>query len=362
MGGVQVTYLRYEAAGDMHVGRTVCGLPNDKPKFAILPPFFERRDDFLRLAIATCYPTLPDSAVYIGEFALASVVFHADYLRATLPPRHPLFSTRLFCEKDMLHTLQQQVTCRLAKDDDLIRPSGIPPHISLVSSMSTIASDIKAIIPAVSSVIPKVVNGVAQVLEDRAIESGSITRSGLEQIMTTCLNKAVVRELLQRLQSADNVEANSDCTTSSSRTQYSTFTWGERLHPVPEDYALPNGGMLQAWQHWCLGDTAKQIAPLRQLKSHDFPTINARKRLCDFRHIMLHIEKTVRDRGAWIKRPSAEDANNMYRAAQVHLAITADRPGQIKWRTACNLLRQSERSSREQSGRAQGTACPSFLP
>ncbi|ETK78214.1 hypothetical protein F441_15982 [Phytophthora nicotianae CJ01A1] len=37
VGGVQNTYLRYEAAGDMHVGRTVSGLPPDSHEFAILP-------------------------------------------------------------------------------------------------------------------------------------------------------------------------------------------------------------------------------------------------------------------------------------------------------------------------------------
>ena len=41
--GVQGTYLRSEAAGDMYVGRTVSGLPSDKPEFAILPPNFEGR-------------------------------------------------------------------------------------------------------------------------------------------------------------------------------------------------------------------------------------------------------------------------------------------------------------------------------
>jgi hypothetical protein len=37
--GVQNTYIRYEAAGDMTVGRFVAGLPFESPSFAILPPF-----------------------------------------------------------------------------------------------------------------------------------------------------------------------------------------------------------------------------------------------------------------------------------------------------------------------------------
>jgi hypothetical protein len=40
LGGVQDRYMRYEKAGDMHIGRTVCGLPTDSADFAILPPYF----------------------------------------------------------------------------------------------------------------------------------------------------------------------------------------------------------------------------------------------------------------------------------------------------------------------------------
>ncbi|OWZ00634.1 hypothetical protein PHMEG_00028132 [Phytophthora megakarya] len=35
LGGVQNTYLRYEAAGDMHVGRTIAGLPTESSQFSL---------------------------------------------------------------------------------------------------------------------------------------------------------------------------------------------------------------------------------------------------------------------------------------------------------------------------------------
>ena len=41
MGGVQDTYLRYEAAGDQYVGRVVSELPISSPKFAALPQRFD---------------------------------------------------------------------------------------------------------------------------------------------------------------------------------------------------------------------------------------------------------------------------------------------------------------------------------
>lgn len=55
LGGVQNTY-RYEGAGDMYVGRTVCGLPSNKQLFAILPPHFEEKDDVIVQAINAMFP------------------------------------------------------------------------------------------------------------------------------------------------------------------------------------------------------------------------------------------------------------------------------------------------------------------
>ncbi|KAF1777456.1 hypothetical protein GQ600_17088 [Phytophthora cactorum] len=43
--GVQVTSIRYEAAGDRIVGRYVAGLPFEETGFAVLPPFFPDIDD-----------------------------------------------------------------------------------------------------------------------------------------------------------------------------------------------------------------------------------------------------------------------------------------------------------------------------
>ncbi len=51
MGGVQDTYLRYESAGDMYVGRTVSGLPSDDVNFAILPPHFSSHSQLVDQAL-----------------------------------------------------------------------------------------------------------------------------------------------------------------------------------------------------------------------------------------------------------------------------------------------------------------------
>lgn len=113
LGGVQDTYLRYESAGDMFVGRTVSGLPTTQATFAILPPHFKERNGLVDDMIRDCFPNLPSSANKVAEFVLASVVYHHPFLERTLPPNHRLFHCPLFRDRSVLNSLKDLVECRL---------------------------------------------------------------------------------------------------------------------------------------------------------------------------------------------------------------------------------------------------------
>jgi hypothetical protein len=340
MGGVQDTYLRYESAGDMHVGRTVCGLPTNSTDFAILPPFFIERGVLLESSITACFPGLPQNARRIGEFTLASVVYHTPYLKNTLPKRHPVFTTRLFCEPNLLAQLSRLVVCRMSRPDDPIQPTGVPPHISLLNQMMNMTEEMKAIIPAVDRIVPRVVNGVETVLEERAIGAGTVTRDGLEVLLKKSLQDTGIFEIV------DHLRERSTPTTSveSIRTpepQYTVHLWNGKFHQVPIDYDLPNCGVLQAWQHWCLGDSQRKIAPLRRLKPYDIYNDNTRKRLSDFRLVMKHIEESVNWPTESSQIPTLEEVNDTFHLASLNWRLDTQRLTQIKWRTAANILRKS---------------------
>jgi hypothetical protein len=96
LGGVQDTYLRYEAAGDMYVGRTVCGLPLDRAEFATLPPMFcGNYENDLNIALKTCAPALTINMKLIMKFGIASVVYHKTFLVDTLPCQQIINFSRL---------------------------------------------------------------------------------------------------------------------------------------------------------------------------------------------------------------------------------------------------------------------------
>ncbi|EGZ26485.1 hypothetical protein PHYSODRAFT_484717 [Phytophthora sojae] len=89
--GVQDKYVRFEAAGDMVVGRYVAGLPFDSPKFAALPPFFDVQSDQeadrlelrqrIDVAMKAVFPGVPASLRMICQFGLASMLFHKSFLQ-----------------------------------------------------------------------------------------------------------------------------------------------------------------------------------------------------------------------------------------------------------------------------------------
>ena len=86
-------YMRYEAAGDQFVGRTVSGLPPVDADFAILPPFFGARThaDMAKAdnGINSCFINLPAPLRRVAAFCLASVVYHHDWLVHGQSPAHP---------------------------------------------------------------------------------------------------------------------------------------------------------------------------------------------------------------------------------------------------------------------------------
>lgn len=80
LGNVQNTYLRYEGAGDMHVGRTAAGLSPNSALFGILPPRFRARDAIVSEGMRIAFGKIPKQLTYIAEFALASLVHHAAFI------------------------------------------------------------------------------------------------------------------------------------------------------------------------------------------------------------------------------------------------------------------------------------------
>ena len=186
--GVQDTYLRYQAAGDQHVGRTVSGLPGDQPEFAILPPMFTEDNEYIDEVIQICFRGMPKELFGIARFALASIVKHYEFLKSTLSKGHRLFTSPLFVDPQIIPHLLTMVECRLNRPTDRIKATGVPPHVSLMLMISSETNIMYEIIPKIEKIAPDAVAGIVQELEERAIGAGTVTRIKLRICFKASLN------------------------------------------------------------------------------------------------------------------------------------------------------------------------------
>ncbi|OWZ00907.1 hypothetical protein PHMEG_00027803 [Phytophthora megakarya] len=141
MGGVQDRYHRHDAAGDMFVGRTVSGHPVLQPEFAILPPHFTTSDEEVQRAKEIYFPGLPQIVGFVAKFALASLIYHIDFLRQKLSNDHPLFQSPLFTDAELIPQLRSRVQCD--SNNGEMQPTGVPPHVKILSELLSVRSEVK---------------------------------------------------------------------------------------------------------------------------------------------------------------------------------------------------------------------------
>eukprot|EP00644_Phytophthora_capsici_P006645 jgi/Phyca11/118431/e_gw1.36.382.1 len=237
----------------MHVGRTVSGLPPGSHKFAVLPPHFGKRDEFIESGIACVFPGLPSQLAYVGEFCLASLVYHAEYLKTNLDPKHPLLETTLFQHPTLITELSAKV-CDIDTSDRL-QATGVPPHVAILREIKSLLN-------------------VA--LEQRAIGAGVVTFDGLDTALKRCLDGAG--------------HPNNPMSTP-------TFFWNGKFRRVPPDFELPDCSVAMLWVLWQCGNASKKTPPLRMLDGRDMPNRNLQKRLSDARYLMRMVEDEAKRTG-----------------------------------------------------------------
>jgi hypothetical protein len=125
LAGVMDRYIKYERAGDFFVGRVVTGLPLNTPDFQILPPRFSKSlsNEVLNDILMKSFPILEKFRNLYGvcRMVLASVIYHREFLKSTMPCNHAIFHSLIFSDVSTYDILAQSVTM----DSDGQLPTGI---------------------------------------------------------------------------------------------------------------------------------------------------------------------------------------------------------------------------------------------
>ena len=317
--GVQDTYIRYESAGDMYVGRTVSGLPIDSPEFASLPPHFKQgtESQLIKRALGMVFPNMPFHLTAIGEFAMASLVYHHEYLVKNLPPTHPLMNSVLFRTSHLYDELSPFVVCVEKETDAPIRATGIPAHVTILSQLKEMTLSWQENVRAQNENVQKIVEGVTKVLEEKAVGLGTVTYAGLSDAIKKCVEEGGI---MRGVEAIENPHAPQPEITNAPQTT-ALYTWGGKLHLFPESFQFPTGSVLEAWQYWCVGDESRGYPPLKKMAPDDLATKNLRKRLCDYKFLMNKIEVRASELGLSIVSPTEQQALEIYNSCSNAILI-----------------------------------------
>ena len=135
-----------------------------------------------------------------GEFTIASLVYNHQYLADTLPRNHPLLSTYLFRNEDLYNELKVFVRCELPNSGNALTATGVPPHVSILLQMKEMCDSLKKNIQIQNENVEKIINGVMEKLEEKAVGLGTVTQSGLTEALMKCLEDAGVMRIVRNIE------------------------------------------------------------------------------------------------------------------------------------------------------------------
>ena len=254
--------MRYERAGDQHVGRIASGLPTEQPDFAILPPMFHTTDQESRervnAIVKLVFPYVSTSQTRaVVEVGLASVIYHEQFLREVMPRNHPLFRTTLFLHSGFVQTLRQHVTI----ESHGRTATGIPPHVCLLKQMKVLPGEVTQ---AVTTIIRQEFQAERVFRSQSGPASSPCLQCSLSEEMGAAIvqsNKELVqknKELLEAIPALLQMAGNGTMESRGSRSGVQTTTTGAESRGSPSavsQYARVSSGNLNDGQ---VGDRTTQ--------------------------------------------------------------------------------------------------------
>lgn len=338
--GMDKKYVRHEGAADQYIGRILAMLDIGSPDFAVLFPHFDNIDDDVLLAVRDCFHGAANTLIGVLIPCFASLVFHAPRFRETLPKQHAIFSTRVFAQG---YAQQFAHRVSLKWDNDIITPTGIPPQVSILCEVK----QLKETVQNLNSTLPlKLQDIIHAELEQRAVDSRSVTRTVIEQIVGDA-----VAQLRAFQQQPDGVVSRS-VASPAPVVPFQMWMVNGRLRRAPEAFdfntAVPAETLFQLY---CLGNQETRIGPYRNFESGDFTTSKQKKRLSDMKALMSPVVNFLKGSGRWVANPNVQQVNEMWEEGKDVIAVEAStqhgrqrRMHQMAWSTQLKEYRKRARN------------------
>jgi hypothetical protein len=269
LGDIQKRYNFFTDGADQYCGRTVAALPFHSGQFATLPPHFSREilDSITKeewMDILPLYNSYPPGFARTLPFLLASIVYHHDWLRATLSADHMLFNCPLFTHARLFERLRGEVLlgelqCPVTK----INATGIPPHLAVTSGVNRMEASMRESNEILLTEIPI---RVKETVFNNLVINGAVPITPMD--LNTHFNKMLetVKSTLYAQQRQQQIIEEK----SQPRSDNELFTWGGKFHPIPQNFKMPQVDCKTLWRLWHYGRDSDKIGPFSGFHKFDF--------------------------------------------------------------------------------------------
>lgn len=306
MTKVENSYFRFERAGDQFVGRTVAGLPIHSASFATLPPMFLEKTPedtlFIENAMRTCFPFLTnaESALFpVVKFALASVVYHSDWLLRNVPKNHVLIQSALFAGPDLTR-LRQLVVCKLAGESDDVQATGVPRGVMTHLEIQRLRQEQKDFRNDLIEFRTSFEETLTRGLNNYAVSQGHLTMDTVKGLLSAQFESLYQKIVTGSRNHEPEIQGHHPQERVDPVSRPNLHCWGGKFHPVPESFTFTTKMPLrQAFVQWTVGNSSLGYPPFRLLKPDDMPDPKLRKTFSNLKQVMLRMEKKAKDDNIW---------------------------------------------------------------
>jgi hypothetical protein len=105
---------------------------------------------------------------------VASVIYHADWIRKNTSPDYGLFSTPLFSAFNV-DDLKRRVVCEVAKPNSVVQPTGVSAYVSTKLQVDHLQSKQDEILNAIADFKETLDQNLRRGLNDFAVSQGHLT-------------------------------------------------------------------------------------------------------------------------------------------------------------------------------------------
>ena len=358
-------------------------------RFAVLPPHWNTSDLAILKSIGWSsilpgYENYPSSFQRVIPYLLASIVYHQDWIRSTLPANHPLFNQPIYSRKGSINIVtffKDRVILGEGRCEKTgMMATGIPDNLVVSNKIAKLEEEVKQLSEFMrngfkSDVIAEI-QKQPEALKKMMLESFTVngavpvTVSDFDRLLNARNN-----EILRRLDAleqhrfgtpqADQVTNSNRQVAPSGSSDFEYFFWGGKHRMVPEDFQFPLFDVRTMFNLWYFGNATTKIQPYKRLKDYrdDLRTKANQNNFNRARLVMQNLLNIAREKNVLTNEVSdfsalpAQDALGKFDDVYQHLLtfcypdgnVPSKRPNDLTLNTIADRIYKRQRTADQES-------------